>query len=995
MTAPALHLPLVGRSRELERLRHIVEVAAARREPATILLYGESGVGKTRLLEALGDWASASGWLTSIGAAYPVELGVPYAALTDALDPLIRDLDPAALAAMVRGATAELALVLPRLSEDRPARPVEQPDEVRPRLFWSVTRLLERLASRRPLLFGIDNLQWADSATLELLHFTARQARGVPLIMIGTLTDANAEENERLAVFATSMRGQPHTTVLSIAPLSLEDVEELVTHAFGVPRAATRQFTTLLFERTRGNPFFIDETLKTLIAETRLVMRDGRWEGWNDENLGLPASIRDALSPRLGRLSAPARAVADLIALLGARVEHRVLSEVCGISPDELFAALAELRRQRLVLESDVQGDVMYDVTHPMIRQVLAADLGRAREKALHGRIAAALERVYATDVEVHAHELAYHLLRAEHREEPHLRLKTVRYLTIAGEQALKTSASREADAYLSAALDRLGDEPTAERMRVVQLLARARLRLGAYPEARALWMDALQWAATHEPGRVPEIRRRLAVTAQWSGSLDEALGHYDAALAAAPDAGTRAHILLARGMCRQVLGDAEAAHADVESARLLAAEVEDQSLLARLHRTLLLQALWRGSPDEARHHGGVALSLARATGQRTVECTVHWALAMLGGLSGDEAATRSHAEQAQALAERTNSPVLKLWVDEIAIELASATGDWESALTLGDRAISLARALEQRTLLPRLLVWTALMRLARGERETAVRLLDEAWSVSGADAAGESGPGLDVHSVVPAHTGRAYQYLAEGRYAEAIRIAEAGLAIADRCGYPVWAVYRLIPVLCEACLRERDLERAARYSARMERESERLGHPLGRAWALAGKALLPMVQGDRAHAIGLLHDAVAALDGVPFVFDAARMRKELASQLAASGDRDGAIRELRRAHEVFLELGAAVELERTREDLRRLGARPPARTTGPGTDRLTGREVEIIRLICARRSNKEISLALGISPRTVSTHLSNIFEKLELANRGELADFARHNGLE
>lgn len=97
----------------------------------------------------------------------------------------------------------------------------------------------------------------------------------------------------------------------------------------------------------------------------------------------------------------------------------------------------------------------------------------------------------------------------------------------------------------------------------------------------------------------------------------------------------------------------------------------------------------------------------------------------------------------------------------------------------------------------------------------------------------------------------------------------------------------------------------------------------------------------------------------------------------------------------MLLRLGAAPELQRTREDLRRLGARPPARATIAGTDGLTGRELEIIRLVCARRSNKEIGVALGISSRTVSTHLSNIFGKLELATRGELADFARQHGLD
>jgi DNA-binding CsgD family transcriptional regulator len=143
-----------------------------------------------------------------------------------------------------------------------------------------------------------------------------------------------------------------------------------------------------------------------------------------------------------------------------------------------------------------------------------------------------------------------------------------------------------------------------------------------------------------------------------------------------------------------------------------------------------------------------------------------------------------------------------------------------------------------------------------------------------------------------------------------------------------------------------------------------------------------------------LLRGAADALDAIPFVADAARVRRQLARVLADAGDRDGATRELRRAHEVFAHIGAQRELDATREQLRELGARPPVRNATTGVAGLTGRELEIVRLVAARRSNKEIGQALGISARTASTHLSNIFAKLNVASRGELADLAREGGM-
>jgi DNA-binding CsgD family transcriptional regulator len=145
---------------------------------------------------------------------------------------------------------------------------------------------------------------------------------------------------------------------------------------------------------------------------------------------------------------------------------------------------------------------------------------------------------------------------------------------------------------------------------------------------------------------------------------------------------------------------------------------------------------------------------------------------------------------------------------------------------------------------------------------------------------------------------------------------------------------------------------------------------------------------------VQLLRSAAESLEAIPFVPDAARVRRQLGRALIETGDTEGAIRELRRVHEVFSHLGAEPELDDTREQLRTLGARPPQRSVVSGAGGLTGRELEIVRLVAARQSNKEIGTALEISSRTVSTHLSNIFAKLGVASRGELADYARRAGL-
>lgn len=166
----------------------------------------------------------------------------------------------------------------------------------------------------------------------------------------------------------------------------------------------------------------------------------------------------------------------------------------------------------------------------------------------------------------------------------------------------------------------------------------------------------------------------------------------------------------------------------------------------------------------------------------------------------------------------------------------------------------------------------------------------------------------------------------------------------------------------------------------------------IGMAWADAFEAVKVWHAGDIERASVLLRKASEALEAIPMVFDAARVRRQLAGRLADLGDREGALEELRTVHEVFALMGAEAELSKTRGMFRELGVRPPSRVVGEGVEGLSPRELEIARLVVGRKSNKAIAKKLGISPRTVSTHLSNVFQKLNLTSRGELADYVRDN---
>lgn len=269
----------------------------------------------------------------------------------------------------------------------------------------------------------------------------------------------------------------------------------------------------------------------------------------------------------------------------------------------------------------------------------------------------------------------------------------------------------------------------------------------------------------------------------------------------------------LALVACYQELGRAPEAQQCVARAHAIAEELGDESLAARTHRALLMLHTWIGPAETARRHGAIAIELAERTHEPTVAFFSHWTLAVLEGLTDNTDRMAEHIRECERRAQALSSPLLRLWVDELSIEYAWAAGEWERGLAVGNSAI--ARSLGQPKLLPRLLVWTSLILLGRGQVSAAEAHVEEAWRISGAAEPGGD-RAVDVHAVVPAHIGRAAIHLAREEYREAIDIAEAGLAVADRSGYPFWAIHRLLPIIAESALYLRDLDRAERVDRRL-----------------------------------------------------------------------------------------------------------------------------------------------------------------------------------
>jgi predicted ATPase len=419
-------LPLVGRSAELNALGTWLEEVAAWRG-GIFIVAGAGGVGKTRLVSTIAERAERLGWWVTVGRVYAVETGIPYAVFSDALQPLLRKVDQAALVVLTRGAGSWLGSISPAFAQG--GGPTSEDDsgaDAKARLFWTFTQFLGRLAAKQPLLLVLENLQWADTASLELIHFVSRQIGRDRIGILCTYNEAELDQNPALRTTEQSLLSLGVARLTRLEPLSHEETERLVCETFRVDQAAVRRFVARLYSWTRGHPFFIEETLKALVESGRLHERDGRWLGWEMEDLELPRSVRAAVASRMERLSPTARTLANIAAVVGTRVGHDVLRVVSGLAEGQLLEALDELRRHGVLLESADDGEVRYDFSHPIVSEVLYGELGLARGRLLHASVAEALEAMYGDQAPARSDVLAFHYSRADARN---LAGKAIKYL--------------------------------------------------------------------------------------------------------------------------------------------------------------------------------------------------------------------------------------------------------------------------------------------------------------------------------------------------------------------------------------------------------------------------------------------------------------------------------------------------------------------------------------------------------------------------------------
>ena len=992
---------LIGRSTELGRLVAALEGARAG-DGRAVLVGGEAGVGKTRLITELTDLARADGAIVLVGGCLVLGDGAhPYAPFAEALRGLIRRAAPEVLEEVLGPARGELARLVPDLGPAMDPVTSDASGSAQSRLFELVLGVMERLAARSTVVLVIEDLHWADRSTRDLIAFLVRNLRRAAVLLVFTYRSDELHRRHPLLPFLAELGRSDRVERLELRPFdareSAAQLRAIAGHDLGADLIES------IHARSGGNAFFAEELLVAAGAD-----------GGSD----LPPTLRDVLLARVAGLAEPTQEFLRVASAAGQRVEPALIAATTDMDHATLVEALRECVNRQILLPDQASGVERYAFRHALLQEAVYDDLLPGERNRLHSAFARALEERSHGDAS-HAAELAYHWYAAHD-------------LPRALESAVAAGRAYEAAFAFAEALD--------EYERAVDLWDHV-----PEPEVRAglervdLLARAAGAARYHEPARaIAHIQTALrlvdeAVDPVRAGLLHERLGRYT-----------------------WIAGQGEGAKEAYLAAMRLAPPEPPSVARARAVAGLAQISMLSGRFDEARELAEEALDLARAVGARDIEGHALNTRGVARGIGGEVEASIADIDEALAIAEEVGIP------DDIGRAIANGTMTLESAGRL-EEAVERSRrgvqVAEQRGIMrffgSHLLCGAAeyLYRLGRwdesaemiGRAEDAAPfginqiLVDEligrlAMAHGRFDEAARRLQPLarlaerasDIQFIAPVTASLAELALWQRRPVDAAAHVTSAIRLIDHS--PETKIGELYALGLRAAADEAEIARARRSPAvdaqlalgeellaalRARHAAVVAGRP---AFAEQSEVWLRLAEAEAGRLRGA-SDPVAWLEtaeawdrvGRPYPAAYARWR-EAEARLADRADRVAAEAALRGAHATASRLEAApllAEIEalatRARLDLMAAGAATdgaPGAGDGDGVPDeaarfgLTSREREVLALVALGRTNRQIAGELFISENTAGVHVSNILGKLAVTGRGEAAAVAYRLGI-
>ncbi|MHC2332960.1 helix-turn-helix transcriptional regulator [Bradyrhizobium sp. USDA 4454] len=970
----------VGRHRELDTLSTALNTACDG-HGRLVLVAGEPGIGKTRTALQVAAMASKRDAVIAWGRCHEEAGAPPYRPWAQLLGAVASSQDAGDLRTDLGSGGPDIAEIVPdiraRLPDLDPAAALSDPSESRFRLFGSIVRFLLNFSQRRPLVLILDDLHWADAPTLRLLEFLTQEIADNRLLVIGTYRDTDVSRRHQLSDTLGALIRVPQALRLHLSGLDIADVRQFAATAAGM--TLPPWLTSAIHSQTEGNPLFVREVVRFLEQEGHLKLASS---AMIPATIRLPEGIREAIGRRLNLLSAACNDVLATAAVIGHELRLDVLIRASRPYTEEAILEAVDEALATHILEEI--GSALYQFTHTLVRITLYDELRTGERRRRHNAVGEAIEMVHRHDLTPVLSNLAHHFRAAALGSTVD---RAIDYATRAGHNADAALASEEAVDLFRNALDMLDTKETDE------------------PERRCHLLLALAQSQrkVHDQG-APETLLAAA-------DIARSLKLYDVLAEIA--------LCYAEVIVRYV-AEAAPGHDEFLQEVLDLLPPSELGLRIRLMGSLARVRLHAGRLDEARAIGSHAIAMARQQGD---PATLATALAGLAEFPWQPHETqenlRDAIEMADAGARANDLEVVSRAQFRRAILLLEL-GDIKGASAAVDEMACVNVHLRQpffdayqHAIRGRL----ALMRGAFDEAEEAIRLIQgmRAHNMPVNDPAAqmiftlrrERGQ-LGAVGPVIAMFLRQTPAVAVWRPALALIYVEVGdlhsartvfdeLASDDFRSLPVDARWTTcVAYLAEVCCALDDRARASRlYRLLLPWSGRNIGVGLecqGSSDRFLG--LLATLEERWADADLHFEQGLAMNDRIGAIVAREHTRRDYADMLArrgAVGDRARASAFLDIAESHAKRLGLIALCQRIALTRQRLN---DASAKGPMPDNLTGRELDVLRLIAIGRGNADIALALAIGQSTVATHVHNILTKTGCANRTEAAAYAARLGL-
>jgi DNA-binding CsgD family transcriptional regulator/tetratricopeptide (TPR) repeat protein len=979
----------VGRAGELAELDHALREAATEC-PVVVLLGGESGVGKTRLVREFERRSSEEDALVLRGEAVEEADGeLPYAPVIGALRPLVRARHPA-LAALGRGSRAQLAAMLPGLDEEIAVSDGNDPS-AQVRLFEGLLELLDLLSEEQPVVLVLEDLHWADRSTRTFVDFLARSLRRERVVLVLTYRTDEIHRRHPLRTLLSELDRLERARRIELEPFDREELAEVLADILGEPPSS--KLLERLFMRSEGNPLYTEELLAAGL--------DGRGAA--------PQTLRDAFMLRIERLSSDAQAAARVIAA-GRSLDEPMIAEVSGIEPDSLHVALREAVAEQVLVACE---PTRLSFRHALLREALYDDLLPGERSELHLALARAFED------------------RADYENDQGVELASAiaRHYATAGDQpaALRATvqaalAAREVHAYGDAAdlaeraLDLWPRVPDADQtipldhIELLGIAAAAHGVVGDRGRSEVLLTRALkELDPDSDPRRYAELLARLS-RSQWSLNRgSEAMETAERALAMLPPdeiSRERASILVWAARVRYLRGRYREALREGREALHTAVAAGDRRSESEVLNTLGMAGIVTGSIDEGRESLRRAIEIARQDDDVDGVSTAYGNLADTLSLAGRTTEALETAKEGMA-AVSGRVPRPHDWMSLTVSDISFEAGDWEAARKY---LVPAAAQLAGRQLIFRHLR-EAEFALGVGDDETADRCLEEAEPL----VARSSEPQwIGAFGTLLAELRRRQRDLAGARAAVAQALDRMELCTDDvaRIARVTAAGMRVEADIAQRArdLRERADERGAIARSRIHmqrlRAAAQEGGPVERAWCAVGAAELSRARGRNDPKLWVA--AAKEWDAITRPFQRAISLWRATEAYVEAGDRTKACDSARDALEISQHLGArwlvdelSALAQRARLELGLAedapaadGERDGAGSEGEDPFGLTQRERQVLALVAEGATNRQIGAALFMAEKTASVHVSRILSKLGVRSRTQAAAVAHRHHL-